>query len=283
MEGGSKPDADELGLVDRAGGAFWATGEVPDVDSLVLIDRLDELLAEAKPVPLTSEARIDREEAYRLLDQIRTTLPVEFERARWMRRENDHQEELESQLRQIGASIAELRKAQPTERPPVPPLTAAAAEQVREIIEAAERTASELGQQAAIEARRVKKEAQSELRAASEQSQRLRRQSRVQAAGEATAYLRRVEEATKKMLARADAVDSEMNGMLERLRGSGGSVIEDLEAIMAGLTEIEVRRSERSEERRGREAEPAGEVRREPPLPPDSGGGGEARSRPGVH
>jgi hypothetical protein len=280
-EGGFNSDADELGLVGHAGGAFWATDEVPNVDSVVLIDRLDRLLAEAKPVPLTSEARIDREQAYRLLDQIRTTLPVEFERARWTRRENDHQGELESQLRQIGASIAELRKAQPAERPPAPPLTAAAAEQVREIIEAAERTASELGQQAATEARRVKEEAQSELRAASEQAERLRRLGRVQAAREATAYLRRVEEATKKMLERADAADSEMNGMLERLRGSGGSVIEDLEAIMAGLTEIELRRSKQG---RAHEPGPAAEERRNPtpPARPGSGEGGEPPSKAGV-
>jgi hypothetical protein len=114
---------------------------------------------------------------------------------------------------------------------------------VREIIEAAERTASELGQQAAAEARRVKEEAESELRAAREESERLRSESRKRAPAEATAYLRRVQEATKKMLERAAAADSEMNGMLERLRGGGGSVVEDLEAIKAGLTEIEVPRS----------------------------------------
>jgi cell division septum initiation protein DivIVA len=255
------------------------------VDSLALIERLDQLVAEAKPIPLTREARIDRDEVYKLLDRIRTTLPVEFERARWLGREDDHEENLEAQLQQIGASISELRRVQraQAERPDRPPLTAAAADRVQEIIEAAERTAAELEQQAGAEAQRMKEEAEAELRAAREESERLRRESRERAAGEAAAYLRRVEEATKKMLERADAADSEINGMLARLRGSGGSVIEDLEAIMAGLTEIEVRRSERSEERRGGEAEPAGEVRREPPLPPDSGGGGEARSRPGVH
>jgi hypothetical protein len=146
---------------------------------------------------------------------------------------------------------------------------------VREIIEAAERTASELGQQAAAEARRVKEEAESELRAAREESERLRSESRKRAPAEATAYLRRVQEATKKMLERAAAADSEMNGMLERLRGGGGSVVEDLEAIKAGLTEIEV---PPSKQRHAREPGPAAE---EPPnpTPPARAGEGE-RVRP---
>jgi cell division septum initiation protein DivIVA len=266
--------------LDDAGRRLRATSEAPGMDSLVLIDRLDGLLADAKPVPLTTEARIDRDEAYRLLDQIRTTLPVEFERARSKSRENDLQESLETRLRQIGASIGELRQGQRSQaaRPPRPPLTAAAAEQVREIIEAAERTASGLQQKAASEARRVQEEAQSELKAARAESERLRRESRERAAGEAAAYLRRVEEATKKMLERADAADSEMNGMLARLRGSGGSVIEDLEAITAGLNEIEVRRREKG---RAREAASGGRGGSHRASPADSGDGGEAPSRRG--
>jgi len=103
-------------------------------------------VGEAKPVPLTSEVRIDRDEAYRLLNQIRTTLPPEFERARSMAREDDRRERFESQLRQIGASIAELRRAQrsQTQRHSGTPRTPAEAEQVREIIEAAKVTASRL-------------------------------------------------------------------------------------------------------------------------------------------
>jgi cell division septum initiation protein DivIVA len=250
------------------------------VDSLVLIERLDELMAEAKPIPFTREARVDRDEVYKILDRIRTTLPVEFERARWTGREDSQENVVETQLRQIGASIAELRRVQRTqaEGPKGPPLTAAATEQVREIIEAAERTASGLQQKAASEARRVQEEAQSELKAARAESERLRRESRERAAGEAAAYLRRVEEATKKMLERADAADSEMNGMLARLRGSGGSVIEDLEAITAGLNEIEVRRREKG---RAREAASGGRGGSHRASHADSGDGGEAPSRRG--
>lgn len=215
------------------------------MDSLVLIERLDELMAEAKPIPFTREARVDRDEVYKILDRIRTTLPVEFERARWTGREDSQEDAVETQLRQIGASIADLRRAQhaQAEQPSGPPLTAAAAEQVREIVQAAERTATELEEAAANEARRVRAEAARDLKSAREESETLLRESRERAAAEAADYLRRVEEATQKMLERAAAADSEINGMLARLRGSGGSVMEDLEAIMSGLTQIEVRRN----------------------------------------
>ncbi len=212
------------------------------MDSLVLIERLDELMAEAKPIPFTREARVDRDEVYKILDRIRTTLPVEFERARWTGRQDS---QVETQLRQIGASIAEVRRVQhgQAERPSAPPLTIAAAEQVREIVEAAERTAAQLEQEASVEAQKARAEAARNLKDAREESERLLCDARERAAADAADYLRRVEEATKKMLERAAAADSEINGMLARLRGSGGSVMEDLEAIMSGLTEIEVRRN----------------------------------------
>jgi cell division septum initiation protein DivIVA len=251
------------------------------VGSLDVIDRFDELVSEAKPGPRTSEARIDREEAYRLLDELRTTIPVELERSRWLRREDEHQERLEAQVGKIEASIAELRKAQPSqaERPSGPPLTDAAAEQVGEVIEAAQSTASRLEDQAASKARRLKDDAQAESKAAREEAERLRRESQEQAKAEAAAYLRRIDEATKKMLERAGGADSEMNGMLARLRESGGSVIEDLEAIMAGLNEIEVRRSKERREA-GQPAEEG--LDPTPPPGPDSGDQGESPSQVGA-
>jgi hypothetical protein len=215
------------------------------MDSLVLIERLDALMAEAKPIPFTREARVDRDEVYKILDRIRTTLPVEFERARWTGREDSTEDAVEAQLRQIGASIAELRRAQraDAEQAEGPPLTAAAAEQVREIVEAAERTAEELERDANAEAQRLRADAARDLKQAREESERILRESRERAAAEAAEYLRGVEEATQKMLERAAAADSEINGMLARLRGSGGSVMEDIEAIMSDLTQIEVRRN----------------------------------------
>ena len=254
------------------------------VESLALFDRLDELMAEAKPIPFTSDVRMDLEEVYGILDELRTALPDELDGGRWAGREHDEREGPEwrwggredderegpeSQLRQIGASIAELRKAQHSQaqRHSSAPPTPAEAEQVREIIEAAKATASRLEAEAASKARAVKEEAQSELRGAREKAERIRHESPQRAADAAAAYVRRVEEATTKMLERAAHADSEMDGMLARLQGSEGSVIEDLEAMVADLNEIKVRRSK---ERRD-PPKTAGEGRNPTPPPrPDS-------------
>lgn len=216
------------------------------MDSLVLIERLDELMADAKPIPFTREARVERDEVYRILDQLRTTLPVEFERVRWMGRESEQEDGVENRLKEITSALAELRQAQDAQakRQSAPPLTVAAAEQVREIVEAAERTAAAVERDANAEAERLRTEADAHLRQAKEEAERHLRETRERAAEEAAAYLSNVEEATKKMLERASSAGSEIDGMLANLRGSGGSVIEDLEAIMAGLTKIEVRRAE---------------------------------------
>ena len=46
-----------------------------------LIDKLDDLIHNARPVPLTDQ-RVDREEIYDLLDQMRATIPEEIKQAR---------------------------------------------------------------------------------------------------------------------------------------------------------------------------------------------------------
>jgi hypothetical protein len=41
-----------------------------------LVDKLDDLIHDAKPVPLTSHVRIDRKEAYALLDELRVAVVI---------------------------------------------------------------------------------------------------------------------------------------------------------------------------------------------------------------
>src|SRR5881397_2729072 len=48
------------------------------MDVLVLIDKLDDLVHNAKAVPLTDQVRIDREEIYDILDQMRATSQTEI-------------------------------------------------------------------------------------------------------------------------------------------------------------------------------------------------------------
>jgi hypothetical protein len=51
------------------------------VDILVLIDKLDDLVHNARGVPMTSQVRVDREEVYALLDELRASIPGELKRA----------------------------------------------------------------------------------------------------------------------------------------------------------------------------------------------------------
>src|ERR1044072_2274165 len=59
------------------------------MDVLVLIDKLDDLVHNAKAVPLTDQVRIDREEIYDILDQMRATIPEEIKQARWIVKERE--------------------------------------------------------------------------------------------------------------------------------------------------------------------------------------------------
>ena len=50
-----------------------------DVGTLLeLVDRLDDLVHEAKPVPLTDQVRLDKDEVYAILDRIREVVPAVF-------------------------------------------------------------------------------------------------------------------------------------------------------------------------------------------------------------
>jgi hypothetical protein len=45
------------------------------MDLLVLIDKLDDLIHNARPVPLTDQVRVEKQELYDLLDRIRDAVP----------------------------------------------------------------------------------------------------------------------------------------------------------------------------------------------------------------
>ena len=53
-----------------------------DVEILELIDALDDIVHNAKPVPLTDQVRIDRESVYDLLDRMRMAAPEAIRRSR---------------------------------------------------------------------------------------------------------------------------------------------------------------------------------------------------------
>jgi len=78
------------------------------MDVLVLIDKLDDLVHNAKTVPLSDQVRIDREEIYDILDQMRATIPEEIKQARWIVKER--QEMLAEAKREVDRLLAEARE-----------------------------------------------------------------------------------------------------------------------------------------------------------------------------
>src|ERR671919_616600 len=80
------------------------------MDVLVLIDRLDDLVHNAKAVPLTDQVRLDREEIYEILDQMRATIPEEIKQARWIVKER--QEMLAEAKREAERVVKEARDQQ---------------------------------------------------------------------------------------------------------------------------------------------------------------------------
>jgi hypothetical protein len=52
------------------------------MDILMLIDRLDDVVHNAKIVPLTGQVRLDKDDLYDALDQMRACIPEEIKQAR---------------------------------------------------------------------------------------------------------------------------------------------------------------------------------------------------------
>ena len=112
------------------------------MDVLVLIDKLDDLVHNARTVPLTDQVRIDREAIYELLDQMRSTIPEEIKQARWIVKER--QEMLAEAKREAERIVAEARDRAAQE----------ASEQ--EVVKRAEREAAEILEEARIREREVR-------------------------------------------------------------------------------------------------------------------------------
>src|SRR6266704_411877 len=79
------------------------------MDVLVLIDKLDDTIHNAKPVPLMADqVRVDKEEIYDILDQMRATIPEEIKQARWIVKER--QEMLAEAKRECDRILGEARE-----------------------------------------------------------------------------------------------------------------------------------------------------------------------------
>ena len=52
------------------------------METLVLIDKLDDILHNARPVPLTDQVRVDKHEIYDILDRMRVAFPEDARQGR---------------------------------------------------------------------------------------------------------------------------------------------------------------------------------------------------------
>ena len=145
------------------------------------------------------------------------------------------QQEVDLHLRQLADTIAEL-KAQLKATPAG--VAGAAAEQVRQIVEAAEESAAEIEQRATEEARRVTEDASQRAREARERADR-----------ESAEQLERVQQTAEGMLERTDALETELDtmisgigeaakGLVGRMRSAAGELEAELESIRQELAAV---------------------------------------------
>jgi cell division septum initiation protein DivIVA len=112
------------------------------MDVLALIDKLDDLVHNARPVPLTDQVRIDREAIYELLDEMRSTIPEEVKQARWIVKER--QEMLAEAKREAERILTDSREK------------AAQTASEQEVVKRAERQAAEIVEEARLREREVR-------------------------------------------------------------------------------------------------------------------------------
>jgi DivIVA domain-containing protein len=166
-------------------------------------------------------------------------------------------DEVDRHLRELADAVAELKRNQRKSSPSS--LAAAAADQVRGIVEAAERSATDIQQQAEGEARRIVDEANQGAR-----------QTRESADADAMQRVQSAEQATERMLERTGGVEGEIDRLLGELRSAAGALVENLRTSATGL----------NDELRQIREEFAGV--REARLESGTGGGGASYATPAV-
>ena len=131
---------------------------------------------------------------------------------------------VDAHLHALAEEVDELKR---TARRRSESLAAAASEQVRSIVEAAETTAADIQRQAEDEAREIRVEASNE--AAS---------TREHATSEAREYVGQVSESTGGMLERINAMENELNALIESLRTGSNRLNADLQLLEGNLASV---------------------------------------------
>jgi cell division septum initiation protein DivIVA len=128
------------------GGPPRPTG-TSQVDAQTLLQRVHDLIANAKPVPLSSTVRLEsKEEVLELLEEAINRLPDELRAARWLLKERD---EFLAKVQREGDDILEAARVR-----------AEAMVQRTEVVRAAQHRARRIVEEADAEARRLRHEAE---------------------------------------------------------------------------------------------------------------------------
>jgi DivIVA domain-containing protein len=130
---------------------------------------------------------------------------------------------VDAHLRRIADQLAQI------ERSPrgAETLATGASEQVRAIVEAAENTSADITREAEDDARSIRDEAASDAE-----------RSRADAASQAREHVANVSEATKVMLQRVDAMESELGALVESLRTGANRLTADLTLLQGNMGEL---------------------------------------------
>lgn len=133
---GSAPAADGF---DEAAEPRRPRGRQADAEDL--LRRAADLVAAARPVPLSASAMISKEEVLELLDEAIARLPDELREARWLRKQR---EEYLAKMRADGDEIIEAARARAEQMVQRTEVVKAAEHRARRIVEAAEAEARRL-------------------------------------------------------------------------------------------------------------------------------------------
>jgi DivIVA domain-containing protein len=143
-------------------------------------------------------------------------------------------EAVDEHLARIAAEVDELRRraqsgggAAPAVSSSPASIARAASEQVRAIVEVAESSAAAIEQGAQDEAARIRSDAEADARS-----------TRDEAVERSQQHVGQVSSATKQMLQRVDAMESELNGLVESLRTGANRLTADLSLLEGGMGDL---------------------------------------------
>jgi DivIVA domain-containing protein len=118
------------------------------------------------------------------------------------------------------------------------PVAVTISEQVRGIVEAAEKGANEIHARAQQEARQIRSEATRAAKRERQHADRDAKQQREQAAQQAREYVEKVSQAASQMLERLEAIDGELGGLTASLRAGTERLNDELGAIESELESL---------------------------------------------